>query len=175
MKPIIFLTSAVLALAACSQTKFNQEGSSQSSESAQNSNPLDTKKQKNPDQARSDCQYLKLGLAFLADPLAANSSVDGLIGSGIYSATTVLQINRITGSVIVLGTAPDAKIGLLSLIDGSALICDMDVMRVENVAGSVIVVNGTIGAVHRVTGSVLAVDGAVQGPVTDSIGSVLSL
>lgn len=175
----ILMIATALVLTACNNTKLSGT-SDETSSTAQNTGNPPTDSNSNPDpapsadDARLECESLKFGLSFLSTPLSAGSSVRNIVGSGIFSASRVAKITTITGSVIMLGTSTASTVDNISDVDGSILICDMDVTRVERVYGSVIVVGGRIGAVDQVTGSVLTVDGQIQGPVTNSTGSILA-
>ncbi len=147
---------ALLILAGCSKTDFSDEDTETSARSSSSS--PDSHSAPNPaaDRAKADCEFFRSGLGFIATPLSAGAEVRDLTGSGIFKASQVRLVTGITGSLILLGVGPQARVERIQNVEGSVLICGMDVDQVSDVAGSVIVIDGAIGAVDRITGSALS-------------------
>ncbi len=163
----------------CSATDFNggqSESGSNVTAANQTPNPSQIKNPGSANDARASCDVARATLGLFAPTLPNNANIDGLTGSGIYSAGQVHIVRDVIGSLILLGSGADAAIDSVSELSGSLIVCDMDVKSIDGgVDGSIIVVRGNVGTVTGVTGSVLVVDGHITGQISNSTGSVLAI
>lgn len=160
-------------ITACSATEFNSTTEEASSDSSSNSSAAPSAA--TVDQAKETCDTLRGTVGLFVPSLAVDASVNGLLGSGIFSADRVLAVRGVTGSLVLFGQNADSAIESVNDLEGSLIVCDMDVKSVNLITGSVIVVNGQVGDVSNVSGSVLVVHGSINGSILNSTGSVLAV
>jgi hypothetical protein len=168
------LKLAVLIFAATSLSACGQSPSSSGAPAADTTTALPVATaQAMLNEAISLCASVKAQVA-TAQSLASGAAVSGVV-NGYYKGQNVASVKDAKGNFMFLGTAPGAKVELVSNLEGNVVICDASLTAVSGTnKGNFMIVNGNVGNVTGLVGNVVIQNGSLTGQVKTSKAIVVT-